>query len=403
MARVVRARAVTLVSAGKAAVPMTEGFLSSWANDIRGGVVASPVGAGSDRRLDFFAVGHPVPTTSSVDAGCRVLEQARSLDADDVLLVLLSGGASASIAVPASGLTLEDKVQATNALLRGGVPIDGINCVRKHLSGIKGGRLAATSPATVVTLAISDVVGPVPDDPAVIGSGPTVGDPTTFADAMAVIDRPSVRSAFPAAARQVLERGCQGEVPETPKPGSPALSRSVFEVIGSRTHAVRAAAQVAAELGYTVATIDTPVVGEARDAAKNHHQEVLRLATNLSRPACVLSAGETTVEVSGSGRGGRNQEFGLAVVEALANAPWQMVMASVGTDGIDGPTDAAGAVVDATTLKRGQQRGLGTPRAYLDNNDSYKYFDALGDLILTGPTNTNIGDIQVALLDDVDS
>ena len=398
VARVVKARAVTLVSAGKAAVPMAEGFLSSWANDIRGGVVASPVGAGSDKRLDFFAVGHPVPTASSVDAGSRVLEQARSLDADDVLLVLLSGGASTSIAVPAPGLTLEAKVQATNALLRGGVPIDGINCVRKHLSGIKGGRLAAASPATVVTLAISDVVGPVPDDPAVIGSGPTVGDPTTFADAMAVIDRPSERAAFPAAARQVLERGCRGEIPETPKPGSPGLSRSAFEVIGSRTHAVRAAAQVAAELGYTVATIDTPVVGEARDAAKTHHQEVLRLATNLSRPACVLSAGETTVEVSGSGRGGRNQEFGLAVVEALANAPWHMVMASVGTDGIDGPTDAAGAVVDATTLKRGQQRGLGTPRAYLDNNDSHTYFDALGDLILTGPTNTNIGDIQVALL-----
>lgn len=403
VARVVKARPVTLVSAGKAAVPMANGFLSSWAIDIRGGVVASPVGAGSDRRLDFFAVGHPVPTASSLEAGSRVLSLARSLCADDVLLVLLSGGASASIAVPASGLTLEEKVQATNALLRGGVPIDGINCVRKHLSDIKGGHLAAASAATVVTLAISDVVGPVPDDPAVIGSGPTVGDPTTFADAMAVIDHPPVRSAFPASAREVLERGCRGEIPETPKPGSPGLSRSVFEVIGSRTHAVQAAAQVAAELGYAVATIDPPVVGEARDAAKVHHQEVLRLATKLSRPACVLSAGETTVEVSGSGRGGRNQEFALAAVEALATAPWPMVMASVGTDGIDGPTTAAGAVADATTLKRGQQRGLGTPGAYLDNNDSYTYFEALGDLIVTGPTNTNIGDIQVALLDDVDS
>ena len=403
VARVVTGRAVTLVAAGKAAVPMVEGFLSSWADDVRGGVVASPVGAGSDERLDFFEVGHPVPTPSSVAAGTRVLEQVCSLGSDDVLLVLLSGGASASMAVPAPGLTLEEKVQATNALLRGGVPIDGVNCVRKHLSGIKGGRLAATSPATVVTLAISDVVGPVPDDPAVIGSGPTVGDPTTFADAMAVIARPSVRSAFPTSARQVLQRGCQGEIPETPKPGSPSLSRSVFEVIGSRTHAVRAAAHVAAELGYTVAIIDTPVVGTARDAAKAHHQEVLRLAMDLSRPACVLSAGETTVEVTGSGRGGRNQEFGLAVVESLASSPWQMVMASVGTDGIDGPTDAAGAVVDRTTLRRGQEHGLGAPRAYLDNNDSHTYFEALGDLISTGPTNTNIGDIQVALIDDVDS
>jgi len=394
---------VTLVSAGKAAVPMAEGFLSSWSDDIRGGVVASPVGAASDERLDFFAVGHPVPTPSSVEAGSRVLEQACSLGSDDVLLVLLSGGASASLAVPASGLTLEEKVQATNALLRGGVPIDSINCVRKHLSGIKGGRLAATSRATVVTLAISDVVGPVPDDPAVIGSGPTVGDPTTFADAMAVIDRPSVRAAFPNSARRVLERGCQGEIPETPKPGSSSLSRSVFEVIGSRTHAVRAAAQVAAELGYAVATIDTPVVGAARDVAQAHYQEILRLAMGLSRPACVLSAGETTVEVTGSGRGGRNQEFGLAVVEALANSPWQMVMASVGTDGVDGPTDAAGAVVDTTTFRRGQERGLGAPRAYLENNDSHTYFEALGDLISTGPTNTNIGDIQVALLDDADS
>ena len=382
---------------------MSEGFLASWTNDIHGGVVASPTGECPDGRLDFFVVGHPVPTPSSVAAGRRVIEQARALDSDAVMLVLLSGGASASVAVPAPGLTLEDKVDATEALLRGGVPIDDINCVRKHLSGIKGGRLAAMSPATVVTLAISDVVGPVPDDPAVIGSGPTVGDPTTFADAMRVIDRPLVRSAFPPAARLVLERGCQGGIPETPGPASADLSRSVFEMIGSRANALRAAAQAAAELGYSVATIEAPVVGQARVAAKAHHVDVLRLAAGLSRPACVLSAGETTVEVTGAGRGGRNQEFGLSVVETVATAPCEIVMASVGSDGIDGPTDAAGAVVDATTLSRGQERGLGPPAAYLDNNDSYTFFDALGDLILTGPTDTNIGDIQVALLDDVDS
>ena len=382
---------------------MVGGFLSVWSDDIHGGVVASPGGDCPDPRLDFFRAGHPVPTQSSVDAGTRVLELAGALDSDAVLLVLLSGGASASVAVPVSGLTLQDKVQATDALLRGGVPIDSINCVRKHLSGIKGGRLAASTAGTVVTLAISDVVGPVPDDPAVIGSGPTVADPTTFADAMRVIERPSVRSAFPGAARRVLQRGCRGEIPETPGPGSASLRRSVFEVIGSRTNAVRSAAQAAAELGYEVAIIEEPVVGEARNAARAYHEQVIRVAASLSRPACVVSAGETTVEVTGSGRGGRNQEFGLAIVEAVANAPWWMVVASVGTDGIDGPTDAAGAVVDATTLRRGQERGLGTPGLYLDDNDSHAYFDALGDLIRTGPTDTNIGDIQVALLDDADS
>ena len=382
---------------------MVSGFLAAWRGEIDGGVVASPVGENPDDRLEFFQVGHPVPTSASFAAGLRVLERACGVPPDGVLLVLLSGGASASLAVPLAGLTLEDKVLATDVLLRAGVAIDRINCVRKHLSAIKGGRLAEATPGTVVTLAVSDVVGPVADDPAVIGSGPTVSDPTTFDDARRVIERISVDMAFPERARAVIDRGCRGEIPETPKPGSPCLGRSSFRVIGGCSDAIDGAARAARELGYGVAVIDEPIVGEARRAARTHHAEVLRLARGMGTPACVVSAGETTVTVRGSGRGGRNQEFALALVELVANTPAEMVVASVGTDGVDGPTDAAGAIVDRTTLRRSRQLGMDSPAAFLANNDSYPFFDGLHDLIRTGPTDTNIGDLQIVLIEHADS
>ena len=377
---------------------MAAAFLEHWQGDLRGGVVAAPVGECPDDRLDFYRVGHPVPTEASVAAARRSLEVAGSLEPTETLVLLLSGGASAGLAAPVDGLSLGDKVRATEALLRGGVPIEGINCVRKHLSAIKGGWLAVASGGRVVTLAVSDVVGPVVDDPSVIGSGPTTSDPTHFEDALRVADQSAVRPHFPEAARVVLKRGRRRELDETPKPGDARLADSSVYVVGSRLDAVDAAMRQATSLGFDVAVIDTPVVGEARQAASVHLEQVAAAASSLRRPACVVSAGETTVEVTGTGLGGRNQEFGLAVVEQVAEMEEDVILASVGTDGIDGPTVAAGAVVDRTTRHRAAAQGLDPPASYLERNDAFRYFEALGDLVMTGPTETNVGDLQVVLL-----
>lgn len=390
-------RPVTLVAAGKAAAPMTSAFLEWCPRPVLAGLIADPTPGKPIGPIERMVVGHPVPDAGSVSAGRRAIELANQVAGDGLLVVLLSGGASAALAAPAAGLTLEDKVQATRALLRGGVPIDRINCVRKHLSRIKGGRLAAAAGA-VVTLAISDVAGPAPDDPAVIGSGPTTPDPTSFAEALDVVAAGAVRSAFPRVAREVLTRGRQGLIPETPKLGDPRLEQSRFHLIGSRRDALDAAARRAAGLGYHVVTLPEPVIGEARAAGGAHVRRAAAQCGAAPRPACILSSGETTVEVTGSGRGGRNQEFALAAAEPLAALFDRAALASVGTDGIDGPTDAAGAIVDTTTLARARGRGVPAPRRCLDRNDSYSFFDRLGDLVRTGPTRTNVGDLQVMLI-----
>ena len=389
---------MTLVAAGKAAAPMASAFLE-WCPRPVDGLVAGPSAGEPIASLERKVVGHPAPDAGSVSAGRRALALARQVSGDGLLVVLLSGGASAALAVPAAGLTLDAKARANRALLRGGVPIDRINCVRKHLSAIKGGRLAAAASGAVVTLAISDVVGPVPDDPAVIGSGPTAPDPTSFADALDVTAESSVRTAFPPAALAVLMQGREGRIPETPKPGDARLARSRFHVIGSRVDALNEAARRAVELGYHAVTLPDPVVGEARVEGAAHVRRAAALCGAASRPACILSSGETTVEVTGSGRGGRNQEFALAAAAPLAALFVRAALASVGTDGVDGPTDAAGAIVDTTTLARARDCGGMAPRRYLDRNDSYCFFDRLGDLVRTGPTRTNVGDLQVMLID----
>ena len=389
-------RPLTVVSAGKAAAPMASAFVGAGHWNLGAGLVAAP-GAPTVAPLERYSVGHPLPDEASAAAGRRALALAAGVAPAGALVVLLSGGASAALAVPVAGLTLEQKIHASDALLRGGVPIDRFNCVRKHLSAIKGGWLAAAATGEVVTLAVSDVVGPVPDDPSVIGSGPTVADPSSFAEALRVVDE-LPEEQFPPVARAVLERGQRGELPETPKPGDRRLRGARFQVIGSRLDAVRGAAALARRLGYAVATIDAPVTGEARAAGEAHVNVAASLARDMSRPACVLSAGETTVRVVGTGRGGRNQEFALAAAETLAERFREAVLSSIGTDGVDGPTDAAGAVVDVSTAARARASGLGGPSRYLANNDSYAFFDALGDLVRLGPTETNVGDIQVVLI-----
>jgi hydroxypyruvate reductase len=363
--------------------------------------------------VPFFVAGHPLPTAASEAAGRQVLAIADSVQSDQTLLVLLSGGASALMAVPAEGVTLDDKRATTNQLLRAGADIHALNTVRKHLSAIKGGWLAARTKGICHTLVISDVVG---DDLSVIASGPTVADASTFEDALDVLRRFGGAAAFPPPVVARLQRGAAHALPETPKPQDPRLNRTTTTIIGSRRNAMVGAAAEAGARGYHVIRIDDAVTGEARTTAPAHVRAVLARAGGSPRPLCIVSSGETTVHVTGGGKGGRNQEFALAAALSLwgtgslcgtslristgSTTPYgdpSAVLASVGTDGIDGPTDAAGAIVDASTLARARAAGL-APDRFLSDNNAYAFFSALGDLIHTGPTGTNVGDLQAILL-----
>lgn len=359
---------------------------------LRGGVVVAPSESSVGGPLEFIAGGHPIPSSGSERGGRRALDIARATNPDHVLLVLISGGASALMAVPADGLVLEDKQRTTDALLRAGADIHALNTVRKHLSAVKGGQLAASATAPSWTLAISDVVG---DDPSVIASGPTVADRSTFDDAHGVLSRFGGLGSFPPAVVTRLEQGRAGAIADTPKPGDPRLAHAETRVIGSRLDAMRGAAAEAERRGYHVRVIEQPVVGFAREAAVAHLRAAGEMAAGAARPLCIVSSGETTVRVVGSGLGGRNQEFALAAAEALSRSG-ASVAASVGTDGIDGPTDAAGAVVDSETIHQAERAGL-VPARYLADNNSYEFFNTLGDLIHTGPTGTNVGDLQIVL------
>jgi glycerate 2-kinase len=382
-----------VIAAGKAAPAMASAAARHFGPAMRAGLIVAPA-ADPVPGFDVVAGGHPLPTGESEAAGRRALALAASTAAAETLLVLISGGASALMAVPADGVALADKRAATSQLLRAGADITALNTVRKHLSAIKGGWLAAGARAACRTLVVSDVVG---DDLSVIASGPTVADASTYADALAVVRRYGGEDAYPPAAIARLRRGAQGDVAETPKPGDPRLERSRTTVVGSRRDAMGGAAAAADALGYHVVRIDDPLVGEARVAAPSHLRATMARAAGVGRPACIVSSGETTVHVVGRGRGGRNQEFALAAAVELAHVDAAAALASVGTDGIDGPTDAAGAIADRSTLARAAGAGLPADRALADNN-AYACLDAIGDLVHTGPTGTNVGDLQVILL-----
>ncbi len=393
-----RFESLRVVAVGKAAAAMASAFADETGSRVRDGIVIGPARCDTvPRGFEQWPGGHPVPSPASEAAARRALEMAQAVRADDeCLVVLLSGGASALMALPAPEIDLAAKAEVTTLLLRSGVTIEALNCVRKHLSAIKGGRLAAAARACV-TLAISDVVGPPPDDPSAIGSGPTVADPTTFDDASAVLDRAGVRGRCPKRVLEWLERGRRGECEETIKPDDPRLRKSTYHLIGSRLDAVAGARAAAEARGYFVHAVDDPITGEARVAGARLMEVAARWMNDARRPACLLSAGETTVSVVGAGKGGRNQEVALgAALKGLPGATF--AMASVGTDGVDGPTDAAGALVDSTTLARAEMTGLGDPGRFLAANDAYRFFDPLGDLIRTGPTDTNVCDLQVILV-----
>lgn len=343
--------------------------------------------------VEWYRGAHPVPDETSVRGAIRAIAVAEEAGADDLYLVLLSGGASAMLAAPADGVTLEDKRRTVRTLLAAGASIGELNAVRKHLSAVKGGQLAASTRGHVLTLAISDVVG---DDPSTIGSGPTVPDPTTFGDALHVIQRYGGDTHFPAAVVARLSRGAAGAVAETPKPGAVFCERSQWRIIGSVRDALTAASESASALGYSVQLLETRTTGEARVAGASFARSALLKETR--GPLCVLAGGETTVTVRGSGVGGRNQECALGIARVLDDAGIRAVGGSIGTDGVDGPTDAAGAIVDSTTVARAREHGLDMDAALADN-DSFALLQALGDLVRTGPTGTNVGDIQIMLID----
>jgi glycerate 2-kinase len=385
-----------VVGAGKASAAMARAFEANWSGPLDGLVVTRRGHAVPCRRIAIVEASHPVPDPAGEAAARRILELASGLGAGDQLVCLMSGGGSALLALPAPGLTLTDKQEVTRALLASGATIGEINAVRKHLSAIKGGRLAAAAaPARVVTLAISDVPG---DDPAVIASGPTVPDPTTFAEARAVLAKYGIDR--PAAIVAHLEAAAE----ETPKPGDPVFDRARFVLIASPRQALAAAADAAAARGLAPIVLSDRIEGEAREVAAVHAAIALQVAAGGFRagaatimpPAVLLSGGETTVTVRGAGRGGRNSEFLLALAAHLRAAPGIAALAC-DTDGIDGTQDNAGAIIYPDTVSRAAARGIAI-KDVLAAHDSYGFFAALGDLVVTGPTLTNVNDFRAILI-----
>jgi glycerate-2-kinase len=334
--------------------------------------------------------GHPVPDAGSLAAGERALALARACGPDDLLVLLLSGGASALCESPL--VPLADLQRATGLLLGAGAPIEEVNAVRRHLSRVKGGRLAEACRGEVLLLAISDVE---PGDLASLGSGPASADASTFQDALDACARHGVLDALPVSVRDVLDAGARGKVPETLKPGDPALARVSAHVLADNDTALRAAAVEAARLGYDTRLLRGWLRGEARERGRELAEAAREVARGSGRPVALLAGGETVVRVVGHGLGGRNQELALAAMEGLS--AHDAVLAALGTDGRDGPTDAAGAIVDGRSFARARALGLDA-QAHLEENDSHAVFEALGDLVHTGPTGTNVRDVVVVLV-----
>ncbi|MEW8267197.1 MAG: glycerate kinase [Candidatus Thiodiazotropha sp.] len=382
-----------VVGAGKAAASMAKAVEEHWDGPLSGLVITRYDHGVPLERIELVEAAHPVPDEAGRQAARRILEMALALGPDDMMLCLISGGGSALLALPADGVTLEDKQRINKSLLRSGATISEMNCVRKHLSAIKGGRLAAAaSPAQVVTLLISDVPG---DDPSVIASGPTVADPTTFVDALAILRKYGIEE--PKAVVQHLEEA--GE--ETPKPGDERLERAETVMLATAQDALEAAAAKAQSLGYKPLILGNSIEGESRDVASVHAGIALQIATHgqpAEAPCVLLSGGETTVTVKGSGRGGRDAEFLLALAVALDSHP-RIHAIACDTDGIDGTEDNAGALLDPESLGRAEQLGLKAVDMLNDNN-GYHFFARLDDLVITGPTRTNVNDFRAILIDE---
>lgn len=381
-----------VVGAGKASAAMAAAVEQHWPGPLEGLVVTRYGHGVSCKRIEVVEASHPVPDERGRDAARRILEKVQGLSPDDLVLCLISGGGSALLSLPAADLALADKQAMNKALLKSGATIAEMNCVRKHMSAIKGGRLAAAAaPARVETLLISDVPG---DDPAVIASGPTVPDPTRFADALAVLEKYGIQEPASVIAR------FRKESDETPKPGDPRLARARAVMIAKPQDALEAAAAAARAAGVTPLILGDSIEGEARDVALVHAgiaRQVARYGQPGEPPLVLLSGGETTVTVRGKGRGGRNAEFLLALAVALDGHPGIHAIAC-DTDGIDGTEDNAGALVAPDSLARAWKLGVNA-KARLADNDGYGFFEILGDLVKTGPTLTNVNDFRAILIE----
>jgi hydroxypyruvate reductase len=404
-------RRVLLLGAGKASGRMALALEELLGERIAGGLICVKYGHTETlRRAELAEAGHPLPDRNGVEAARRIALLAKSADAETLVINCISGGGSALLPLPldreTSGgrveLSLEDKQRTTGALLRCGAEIREINCVRKHLSGLKGGRLARLlAPARSLNLILSDVVG---DDLGSIASGPTTADATTYAEALEIVERYRLRAELPAAVLSALELGAQGEIAETLKPGDPALARVDNVLLGSNRQALQAAAAEASTLGFHVRTVTAQLCGEARHAARALADIARDVAVSemlVARPACLLFGGETVVTLRGGGKGGRNQEMALAFLEQLAGlgpVAERIFFLAASTDGNDGPTDAAGAFADVAALGEAGPERVAALRRALAENDSYHVFEAAQALFRTGPTNTNVCDLQIAII-----
>ncbi|HHP7234423.1 MAG TPA: glycerate kinase [Desulfobacterales bacterium] len=390
---------IRVIGFGKAAAVMSQAMEALLQERIEAGLVVVKYGHGAPlQRVEVLEAGHPVPDENGEEGARRILALAESAGKRDLLVCLISGGGSALLPLPAPGLTLADKQKVSRILIDCGADIHEINAIRKHLSAIKGGLLArAAYPARLITLVLSDVVG---DDLDVIASGPCSADTSTFSDCLDIIDHYGIGRSLPAAVIEHLQAGAAKTVPETPKFDDPAFSRCTHHIIGSNIDALEAARDQAEAMGYQPLVLSSMIEGDTVQAAGFHAaviREIIRTGQPLTAPACILSGGETTVVVRGDGLGGRNQEFALAIAPCIAGIDHPVVVLSAGTDGTDGPTDAAGAIVDAGTVSRAAALGLHV-RDYLRRNDAYRFFQQTGELLITGPTHTNVMDMRVILV-----
>jgi glycerate 2-kinase len=386
-------RNIYVIGGGKAGGSMAQAVEEILGRRVTAGLINVKYGYGAETEIiRLNEAGHPIPDAAGMAGTKQMAELARQATDEDLVLCLISGGGSALMTLPAEGITLADMKSLTDAFLRCGATINEINAVRKHLSQTKGGNLARLAhPAEIASLILSDVVGNPLD---VIASGPTVADTTTFADAYGVIEKYSLLEVLPRPIVERLRQGAEGLIPETPKVGAEAFTRTHNLIIASNEVAAEAAMAKAEGLGFHTLLLSTFVEGEAREVAKVFAalaKEILHSGRPVSRPACVVAGGETTVTIRGKGLGGRNQEMALSAALEIAGLEEVMII-PLATDGTDGPTDAAGAIADGSTLRRAQEAGLSAPQ-YLADNDSYHFFQQLGDLLITGPTNTNVNDL----------
>ena len=386
-------RRIFVVGAGKAGGPMAQALEETLGDRLAGGVVNVKEGyAVPTQHIELVEAAHPVPDENGLRGAERILRMAADAGADDLVFCLISGGGSALMELPAGDVSLDDLQHLTDLLLRSGATINEVNTIRKHISQVKGGGLArAAAPATLIALILSDVVGNPLD---FIASGPTVPDTTTFQDAWKLLEKYRLQDAIPGSVQAQLRGGLNGEIPDTPKAGDPLFARTASVLVGSNEIAARAALDAATALGYNAVLVTTWVEGEAREVAKvmaGVAKGLIRHHSPVPPPACLIFGGETTVTVRGEGKGGRSQEMALAA--ALALDGWEDVaVMAVGTDGTDGPTDAAGGIADGAVRGRAQTLGL-DPLAYLDRNDSYHFLQQTDALLVTGPTNTNVNDL----------